>query len=216
MTSSMNSLSTTLFIVALAASVLDWVAVARHLKAMEYIFKPLAAGLFLLAAAALEPSDSAARSWLAAALVFCILGDVFLMVPRDAFVPGLASFAVAQVLFTVSFGIREFSSVRLVVGLAVVVLGTAVLARRFIAALKRRGESSLIVPIVVYMTVISAMVVSSIAAGTAIAIIGALLFLISDGLIAEERFVRQRSWQPMTIIVTYHLALAGLVVGSGV
>jgi len=68
--------------------------------------------------------------------------------------------------------------------------------------------------ILLYVTVISAMVVSAIAGGTAIGMVGAVLFLTSDSLIAEQRFVAPRSWQPLAIIVTYHLALAGLVLGQ--
>ena len=34
----------------------------------------------------------------------------------------------------------------------------------------------------------------------------------SDAWIGEDRFVRSRSWQPLAIIVTYHVAQALLVV----
>ena len=67
--------------------------------------------------------------------------------------------------------------------------------------------------IVLYVVVISAMVVSAVAGGTAAGIAGALMFLTSDSLIAEHRFVSPRGWQPLAIIVTYHLALTGLVLG---
>ena len=42
-------------------------------------------------------------------------------------------------------------------------------------------------------------------------IAGAALFLVSDSLIAETRFVRERRGVPIAIMVTYHLALVGLV-----
>ena len=69
------------------------------------------------------------------------------------------------------------------------------------------------IPVVVYMMVIAAMAVSAIAGGTAIGIAGAIFFLLSDSLIAEHRFVKERSWQPVGIMVTYHAALAGLALG---
>lgn len=192
-------------------AVVDWWSVTRGNKIVEYICKPGAAVLFVVSAALLDANDTAARGWMVAALMFCIAGDVFLMLPRDAFVPGLASFAVAQVLFAVSFAVGDVSSVRLVIALLLVVATSLVLARRFIRALKRSDQGSLIPPIVVYMAVISAMVVCAIASGNVLAIIGAVLFMASDSLIAEERFVQRRRWQPLTIIVTYHLALAGFV-----
>lgn len=209
----MTGTALTVLVLAFVVAALDWFAVVRSIRPLEYVCKPLTAVLFLLCAIALEPIDGSARAWMIAALVFCVAGDVFLMLPRDAFVPGLASFAGAQILFTVSFAMSGLTSWRLVVGVAVVLAGSGLLARRFIGALHRAGESALVVPIVIYMTVISAMVVSAIAAGAHVAILGAVLFLTSDALIAEHRFVRQRRWQPVTIIVTYHMALAGLVVG---
>lgn len=209
----MNSLALASFVGAMVLAAIDWWAVIRGKKIVEYICKPGAAALFVLAAALIEAKNAEARGWMVAALVFCIAGDVFLMLPRDAFVPGLASFAVAQVLFAVSFAVGQVSALRLVIALLLVAATSSVLARRFISALKRRDLRNLIPPIVVYMSVISAMVVCAAASGNVLGIIGAILFMASDSLIAEERFVQRRRWQPLTIIVTYHLALAGFVLG---
>jgi uncharacterized membrane protein YhhN len=82
---------------------------------------------------------------------------------------------------------------------------------RFVRALARRGESQMIVPVLAYFGAIAAMVASAIAGGNAWAIAGAGLFLASDSLIGETRFVAPRPWGPLVIIVTYHLAQAGLV-----
>lgn len=211
----MNSWAIASFAGAMLLAAADWWAVIRSKKLVEYVCKPAAATFFVVAAALVDANDAGVRGWMVAALVFCIAGDVFLMVPRDAFVPGLASFAVAQVLFAVSFARGDISTARLVIAVLFVAGTTTVLARRFISALKRLGSVTLIPPAVVYMAVISAMVVSAIGGGTILGIIGALLFMASDSLIAEERFVRRRRWQPLTVIVTYHLALACFVLGLG-
>ncbi|MET1002411.1 MAG: lysoplasmalogenase, partial [Acidimicrobiia bacterium] len=202
-----------LFGVALACSALDWVAVARRIRPLEYVCKPAAAAAFLATALALDPASDASRSWCCVALACCIVGDVFLMLPRDAFVPGLAAFAAAQSCFAVSFAFQEPTALRLVIALVLVVPGTVVLTRRFVGALARGGDQSMAPAIVFYAVVISAMAVGAVAGGTAVGIAGALLFLMSDSLIAEHRFGLAREWQPLTIIVTYHLALTGLVLG---
>jgi uncharacterized membrane protein YhhN len=198
---------------ALLLSVLDWVAVSRRFGPLQYVCKPAAALAFLATTVALNPASSTARAWCCVALAFCVLGDVFLMLPRDAFVSGLAAFAAAQVSFTVSFAFQDPTITRLVIGLVVVLPCVLLLARRYLGALHRADEAAMVLPVLLYMTVIAAMVVSAIAGGTALGIIGALLFLTSDSLIAEHRFVSPRSWQPLTIIVTYHLALTALVLG---
>ena len=209
----MSGAAIVLLVVALTLSALDWVAVAYRLRPMEYVCKPAAAVAFLLTALTLDPVDDGARTWLVVALAFCVAGDIFLMLPRDAFLPGLSSFAVAQILFTVSFTLREPTATRALIGLVAVSVGASVLARRFVGALRRSGAEKTVPAILVYVTVISAMVVSAVASGAPVAIVGAVLFMLSDSLIAEERFVRSRPWQRLTIIVTYHLALAGLVLG---
>ena len=210
----MNSASTTFLSIALVASVIDWLAVSRNSSRLEYVAKPMATAAFLATAASLDVVHGAPRTWHLVALVFCILGDVFLMLPRDSFVPGLGSFAIAQVLFTVSFLSADVESARLLVGLLIAIPVAAGLARRYVGALRRTEHRDLVVPVVVYMIVITAMAVGSIASGSPISIAGAIVFMVSDSLIAESRFVRARAWHPVGIMVTYHAALAGLVLGQ--
>lgn len=200
--------------VALLLSALDWVAVARRIRTLEYTCKPAAAAAFLATALAVDPASDASRTWCCVALGLCVVGDVFLMLPRDAFLSGLAAFAVAQTCFAVSFALQEPTPLRLAIALVLVVPGAVILARRFVGAVAcAGGNASLVTAIVCYVVVISAMVVSAVAGGTAVGIAGALTFLASDSLIAEHRFVSPRGWQPLAIIVTYHLALTGLVLG---
>lgn len=208
------TVSATAFLaIAAAMSMTDWVAVAMGKRRLEYVCKPVATTAFLLTAATLDVADGASWSWSLAALVLCLMGDVFLMLPRDAFVQGLASFALAQMMFTVSFAVDKTNGGRLVVGLVVVLPVAAFLARRFVAAIRTAGQVALVLPVSVYIVVISTMAVASVAGGSAIAMAGATLFMLSDSLIAEMRFVKARPWHPVGIMVTYHLALAGLVLG---
>ena len=66
-------------------------------------------------------------------------------------------------------------------------------------------------PVVAYMVVISTMVVLATATGVVLAGVGAVLFFVSDYLIARDRFVRPLPWAPPAIMVLYHLGQAGLV-----
>ena len=56
----------------------------------------------IAAALALDPTSEAARTWFVVALVFSLLGDVFLMLPSDAFVAGLSAFLLAHVAYVVA------------------------------------------------------------------------------------------------------------------
>ena len=206
---------TSIVLVCLAGlvSVIDWVAVALEKKSWEYVAKPSATILFLLTAVSIDASSSTVQVWRCIALVFCLAGDVFLMLPKNSFVQGLGSFAVAQILLAVSFVVDGPELAPAVIA-GVIALGAVwSLSRRFIGALRRHGRGGLIVPVVVYMTVITVMVVSAASTGPLVAIVGAVLFMVSDSLIAEHRFVTPRRWQSTVIMVTYHAALAGLVLG---
>ena len=209
----MTSTVVVFLIVASIFSIGDWWVVQVEKKSFEYVFKPLATVGFLAAAIAISSAESLPQTSRIVALAFCLLGDVFLMLPRDAFIPGLASFATAQICFAVSLLTQDVTSTRLGVGLVIVVPLTIFLARRFVKSISTSGHKELVIPVVVYMMVIAAMAVGAVAGGTAIGIAGAAFFMLSDSLIAEHRFVKERAWQPVGIMVTYHAALLGFVLG---
>ena len=70
-------------------------------KPLEYLCKPLTIVLLIGLAASVDVDDSLVRGWFVAALVLSMLGDVWLMLPRDLFVPGLVSFLLAHIAFVV-------------------------------------------------------------------------------------------------------------------
>jgi uncharacterized membrane protein YhhN len=207
----MTTLAWALFGVAFAFAIVDWYAVATSREPVEYVCKPAAALVFLACVLALDPTFTDVRAWFAVALVCCAMGDTFLMLPRNAFVPGLAAFLVAQVCFTVGFALTHPDLTDLAIGIVVMLAVAVPLAVRTARALQRAGRDGLVAPVLAYVGAISAMVATAIGSGIAAGIVGAALFFASDALIAEQRFVRPRAWGPVAIIVTYHLALGGLV-----
>ena len=207
----MTTSAAVLLAVALVLSAIDWLAVATGRTSLEYACKPAATVAFLGTALALDPTSGTERAWFVAALAACLVGDVLLMLPRDAFLGGLAAFVVAQVCFTIGFATLGAAGTRLGIGAAVVALVAVPLAVRFVRAMRAHGQAALIAPVIGYVIVIGVMVTVAIAVGNAWAIAGAVLFLGSDALIAETRFVAPRPWGPVAVMVTYHLALAGLV-----
>ena len=192
-------------------AVLNWLAVARQTKALEYVAKPGTLAALIGVAVALDPIDSDIRVWFVAALVLSLLGDVFLMLPADRFVAGLASFLLAHVAYTVGFNLHAGTATAFVVASLIVSAVAVVLAVPILRGLRAGGHQALAGPVIAYMVVISAMLVSALATGNIWAIVGATLFFTSDALIAWNRFVRPLSFAPVAIMVTYHLGQAGLV-----
>jgi len=204
--------ATLLLVAAGVVAVADWVAIGRGLERLEYVCKPGALVLLIGVALTLDPSQGDVRAWFVAALVLSLAGDVFLMLPADRFVPGLASFLLAHVAYVVGLNLDGGSVGALALAAIPVAAVATVLATRILSAMTTGGNRGLIGPVVAYMVVISAMVTSALASVNGWAVAGAVLFFASDALIAETRFVR-----PVTpglrvaIMVTYHLGQAGLV-----
>lgn len=210
----MTTAASVLLAVAVVAAVTDWIAVARGNRPLEHVAKPGATLALVGVAATLDAAHSDTQAWFVAALLASLAGDVFLMLPtdrRDWFVPGLASFLVAQVLYTVGFALHGGDAEAYAIGAVIAVLIVTPLAVRFVRALRAAERGALVIPVVAYMSAISVMFVSAIASGNAFAIVGGLAFVASDSLIAETRFVQPRTWGPVAIMVTYHVALLGLV-----
>jgi uncharacterized membrane protein YhhN len=190
----------------------DWVAVVRGDRRLEYLCKPAATIALVGVAATLDAVSADRQAWFIAALVLSLVGDVFLMLPRDRLVFGLGAFLVAQVAYTVGFAHGATGAEGdYVIGAALVALVAVPLVVRFVRALRASGRTELVPPVIVYMLAIGAMVTSATASGNAWAIAGAWLFLASDAAIAETRFVEPREGGQLFIMVTYHLAQAGLV-----
>lgn len=76
----------------------------------------------------------------------------------------------------------------------------------------RRNQPELFAPVVVYITVIAAMVAMALRSGDTVAAVGALTFAASDSTLALDRFDQHRRWMPLAVMVTYHCAQALLVV----
>jgi uncharacterized membrane protein YhhN len=153
------------------------------------------------------------------------VGDILLMLPRDRFVAGLASFLLAHVCYVVAFNappVRGVGAWVIAIVAAAVALAAAPVYLRLRAAIAGSGRRELLVPITVYVAAIAAMVFFALltvarpdwsGGRSALAAGGALLFFSSDGMIGWSRFVGDFPGSRILIVVTYHLGQAGLVMG---
>ena len=206
----MTGAATILLAVAAVEAAGDWVAVARRNKALEYLCKPAATAALVGVAATLDPSSGPRRTAVVVALVLSLAGDVFLMLPRDLFVAGLGAFLLAHIAYVVGFRLDAGPAGELLVPAAAVLVVLAAIGRPVLAGV-RRTDPAMAPPVAAYMLVIAAMVTTALASGEPLAGAGAVVFMASDSLIAWNRFVRPLPWAPVAIMVTYHLAQAGLV-----
>lgn len=205
----MTPLAWLLGILATAAAVADWNAVARDHKRAVQVFKPLTLLALLGLALAVAPRSEGQRDLFVAALLLGLTGDVFLMFSDRWFMPGLAAFLVGHLLYSAGFmaaGLQRPGISRAEIPL--VLVAAAVLGQIVGRLVRRRPGVAL--AILCYGLALAGMAVLALASGSAIAAAGGILFLASDAILAWNRFIRPLGWAPLVVIVTYHLAQGAL------
>jgi len=209
--------------VALIVAITDWVAVATRRKTLEYFAKP---GVMLVLLVWLWQASGFSGSliWFGLGLVFSMAGDIFLMLPRERFIAGLVAFLLAHVAYIIGF--NQTPTAFNLAGFVLAVLVALVFLRvyrRIAVGLDSSGQPALKTPVLVYSLVISVMLLSALLtlaadtwqAGAAILVsAGALLFFLSDTLLAWNKFVTPIRWGRLAVIITYHLGQILITVGA--
>lgn len=182
-----------------------------------YLFKPLTTAILLLLAA-LPTAAHGPRYQIAivVGLAFSLVGDVMLMLPRDRFVPGLAAFLLAHLayLFAFASGIPIGTAPALLLPL----LATGLLLLRLLWP----GLGSFRGPVLAYTVAILLMVWQAWersralpSPGASLAAAGATLFMVSDAILALNRFRRPFSGAQIAIMTSYVAAQAMIALSVG-
>ena len=178
-------------------------------RTLVYVFKPLTT--LLLLAIALWPAAGAAGRYgtgVALGLLFSLAGDVFLMLPRDRFREGLASFLAAHLCYLAAFTSGPGLIAHPVPAAAFGALGLILLLLLWPGVPAR-----LRVPVVLYVVVLLTMAVQ--AAGRALRVpdtssllagAGGALFVVSDALLSWDRFRTPFRASRAVVLSTYFLA----------
>ena len=190
---------------ALVAAGADWMAVYHDNRRLELIAKPLTMVLLIGAAVAVDPRHAATRYWFVVALLLSLAGDVFLMVRKDLFVAGLGSFLLAHVAYVIGLLTSGVHGGGLLVGLVLAVAGFVLIGARLMRGV-RRTDRALVTPVLGYIVVISAMLITAYGTQRFWALAGASFFYVSDSLLGRQRFLEPRERGDTAVMVTYHIA----------
>ncbi|MBL8336117.1 MAG: sterol desaturase family protein [Rhodoferax sp.] len=192
----------------LLAAVASTVTSTLGLVGAHQVAKPLTM-LLALAVVFTQPA-SGERGLLCGALLASLAGDVFLMLPgAQWFIPGLASFLVAHLCYIALFraGTRWFASRGALV--ATLALG----AGMYLVILPGLPDAVMRVAVAAYVVVIALMTAQAIGRAcergspAAIAVaVGAGFFMLSDSLLAINRFVTPLPLASLGVLATYYTA----------
>jgi len=212
---------------AFAIAVWDWFAVALSRRRMGYFTKPAVILALLVAVssgARALGQPSPLLSWVAVALFFSMWGDVFLMLPRERFTWGLVAFLAAHIAYLIAFSLYapRFSMWSAMLAVAVG-LAAGKFYERLRDALEASDKASLVKPVAAYTAAISLMLLAALMLplredlahnGALTIAVGAILFFVSDGLLAWNRFVRPVPRGKLWTRILYHLGQIAITLGA--
>jgi len=176
-----------------------------------YISKPLLMPcLMIYFYQSVTKKDCLITKILLISLFFSFLGDVFLMLPIDAFIFGLASFLVAHILYITAFwkennGFPETNLKTVLTRLMILLFPASILFAEM-----QKNLGNLILPVVIYILVIETMGLTAWLRreyqslnAYFLTFLGAILFIISDSTIAINKFIQPFAFARIITMLTY-------------
>lgn len=162
--------------------------------------------------------------WVVAALVFCCAGDTFLLFQQDPqfFIYGLVAFLIGHLLYVLAYRQHQREDTTDALGNVrkLRIAFPVLLAGIGLVVVLYPGLGSMRIPVVVYASVIQFMVITAIfrmgrTTNTSFAFVltGAMFFMISDAMIAVNKFYFPFPFAGFWIMLTYLLAQFFIVRG---
>lgn len=189
------------------AGALAMATLASGHPGLHQFFKPLAMVLAIAFVLRRGIPDGRFAALLVAGLALSLVGDVFLMLP-DRFLPGLVSFLLAHLCYIAVFrrGVPWFPN-------RWVLAGTLAVAAAMMLVLWPRLQPVLQIWVGAYAVAIALMAAQAI--GRALVLrdraalgvaVGAAFFVVSDALLAIDRFAAPIPLAPLWVLGTYYVA----------
>ena len=210
-------------IAALIFAMADWIAVGYQRQRWRVVTKP-GVMIVLLIGFSVSGGWQGESVWFGLGLVFSLLGDILLLLPPSWFIGGLGAFLAAHIFYIIGFNQEPPPIGWQLISLAAVMIIIDYFGyRRLRRALLRQPKGRwLRYPVFVYVVVISLMLLSAMLTllrpdwpqtASILVVAGALLFYISDSVLAINRFAGPVPYGKLVVIVSYHLAQIAIVMG---
>ena len=189
----------------LIVSILDIIGIIFKIDSLTFIFKPfiLLALLFLY-----SQSVEFRNKWYAMALIFCFFGDVFLLYSgENVFKFGLGFFLIAHLIFITSVA-KRIEKISFLNGFISIISFSIVLF--LLLFLLKDSLNDLFIPVLIYGVVICTFGVVSLldflntkSKKSLLMFLGAIVFIVSDAILAINKFYNAALALQVAVMVTY-------------
>jgi uncharacterized membrane protein YhhN len=176
-------------------------------KYIHYVFKPLTIILIIFFAMARRPDTGSFYKFLIiAALLLSLIGDILLMLPKSQFIQGLLAFSIAHIIYCLAF-MQNVGRFYFLILIPILFYGTS---NYFVLS---KNLSKLRIPVFFYVMIITLM--GWLAVNRYLnfqdskglyTLIGGILFLISDSILAINKFKKHFKFAEVIILGSYFSA----------
>ncbi|AWE06116.1 lysoplasmalogenase [Lysinibacillus sp. 2017] len=167
---------------------------------LKMVFKLLPMLLLIVLAFATKVQLKAPYYWLVSiGLIFCAIGDYTL----QWFIVGLSFFLIGHIFYIFAFRSTNVAKTPLYVKVLLSIYG-AIMLIWIAGSLFQKGDTVLAIAVIAYILVILTMGWTSFRTGSKYAIIGAVLFITSDSILATNRFMFDVPYAHELIMFTYY------------
>ena len=183
---------------------------------MFYVLKPLTMVLICLTAILGGNTLSVYKMLIIGGLICSLAGDIFLMLPTDRFLAGLAAFLLAHLCYITAFS-SEINALSWWLPIPFIIIGLGFVYLIF----PRLGTQK--IPVIIYVVII--LVMGWLASelwyqvpkiGTLMIFAGAILFIVSDLLLAINRFQGSFKSYKALNLTTYFGAQLLIAISAGI
>jgi len=191
----------------------------ESLQTVHFIAKPaIIISLIFLFLKTSKTLSKSLKNLTLLALTFSLLGDVLLMFvdkSQHFFTLGLVAFLIAHIMYVLVF-LKHRNKEKSPFGFIGVLLIYAACLFNFL----KTGLGEMLIPVIIYMIVILAMATTAFLRKNkanilsyGLVFLGALFFMISDSILAINKFHQPIPWSNISIMITYALAQYLIVIG---
>lgn len=142
------------------------------------------------------------RTLILIGLIFCMVGDGTLI----WFVIGLSAFLIGHLFYAAGFISGWKFSIYRVLAIIPIAIYAFFLCSNLVNSLNDSGQENLVIPVIAYSVAISMMVFTAVMTGNKWAILGSILFIISDSILSWDLFVESIKYGHELIMITYYSA----------
>lgn len=185
----------------------------------HYITKPAIVGMLLVFFwKHSEHIDKRIRNWTVVALISSWIGDILLIFEEwhpELFMFGLIAFLIAHIFYILLF-LKHRNTNKNPLGFICLLLVYACCLFYFL----KNGLNEMLVPVIIYMLVILSMSTSAFLRkgnvpklSYTLVFLGAILFMLSDSILALNKFYEPLAYSNISIMITYALAQYFIIIG---